>query len=376
MRLKVLTPATDDRRVRRLVVALAALLAVPLGAPPAIAQETEIYPLVFPVTGGPYYYSDTWGAPRPGGRTHEGTDILTFGVKGLPVLAAADGTVGWMHAEQGGRCCAMEIVHDDGWRSWYIHLNNDTQNPDGSYSDDGQGWGFADGIAPGAHVTAGQVIGYVGDSGNAENTAPHLHFELHRPDRVKVNPYPHLVAAELAAAAAFDPPFRDDDGSVHEENIGFLYDRGITNGCAPERYCPSDPVTRGQMAAFLSRALGLTATGTNPFSDVTGGVFVNDITAIYEAGITLGCADSLYCPKDPVTRAQMASFIDRAFALPETDQTGRFDDATGVHAGAIDRLAAAGITTGCTETSFCPHDPVTRAQMASFIARAIRWHEG
>lgn len=352
-----------------MIVAVVALLVASAAAPPASAQETEteIYPLVFPVAGE-HYYSDTWGAARSSGRTHEGTDIMTWGVKGVPVVAAADGVVGWMHAEVGVRCCAMELIHDDGWRSWYIHLNNDTQLEDGTYTDDGLGWGFAPGIEPGARVLAGQVIGFVGDSGNAEGVAPHLHFELHRPDRVKTNPYPHLVAAQ----DVYTPPFRDDDGSVHEPNIAFIYERGITTGCEDEYYCPSDQVTRGQMAAFLARALALVPAGENPFSDVVGGVFVDNIVAIYEAGITLGCTEGEYCPEDPVSRAQMASFLDRAFGLPETDQVGVFSDAAGVHAEAIDRLAAAGITTGCTETEYCPDDAVTRAQMASFIARAIQ----
>jgi putative cell wall-binding protein len=113
--------------------------------------------------------------------------------KMVPVVAAQSGTVGWMHDERGGNCCAMALRHDDGWESWYIHLNNDTPG-----TDDGLGWGFAPGIEHGVHVTKGQLIGYVGDSGNAEWTGSHLHFELHDPSGAPVNPYPHLVAAEAA----------------------------------------------------------------------------------------------------------------------------------------------------------------------------------
>jgi len=83
-------------------------------------------------------------------------------VKGLGVVAVADGTVTWMHDELGGRCCALELEHAGGWRTAYIHLNNDTPG-----TDDGQGWGFAPGMAPGVNVTKGQLIGYLGDSGNA-----------------------------------------------------------------------------------------------------------------------------------------------------------------------------------------------------------------
>ena len=87
----------------------------------------------------------------------------------------------------------MAINHDDGWRTWYLHLNNDRPG-----TDDGKGWGFAPGIKSGVHVEAGQVIGYLGDSGNAETTPAHLHFELQQPDGTEVNPYDHLREAEVA----------------------------------------------------------------------------------------------------------------------------------------------------------------------------------
>jgi hypothetical protein len=118
------------------------------------------------------------------------------------VVAAESGTVGWMQNEQGGNCCALEIEHEDGWSTRYIHLNNDTQNPDGSYTDDGLGYGIVEGLSRGDQVEAGQLIGWVGDSGNAEWTAPHLHFELRDPDGVAVDPYPHLLASELNPLAA------------------------------------------------------------------------------------------------------------------------------------------------------------------------------
>ncbi len=189
-------------------VAVALAVAAPVAAqePPAeeppAPEPREVHPIVFPVAG-PHHYTDTWGAPR-GARRHEGTDIMAD--KMVPVVAAAAGTVGWMHDERGGNCCAMALEHDDGWASWYIHLNNDTPG-----TDDGQGWGFADGLAKGVHVEAGELIGWVGDSGNAEWTASHLHFELHRPDGVKINPYPSLQAAEEAGAPG-DPAPAPDPG--------------------------------------------------------------------------------------------------------------------------------------------------------------------
>jgi hypothetical protein len=338
---------------------------------PADAAEPEIYEMYFPLIGE-HNYTDTWGAPRSGGRTHEGIDILAD--KMVPVVAAADGTVGWMHNEQGGNCCAMALNHDDGWASWYIHLNNDTPG-----TDDGLGWGFADGIESGVHVVAGQLIGWVGDSGNAEWTGSHLHFELHQPDDVKTNPYPHLQAAQHLiepVPGVFVPPFRDDEGSVHEPAIIDIAERGITYGCAEYLYCPQDPVTRGQMAAFLERALGLPPATSAPFSDTEGHTFASSINAIAEAGITTGCAEGLYCPEELVSREQMASFLARAFELAPADSDFFTDDQGSTHEAAINALAGTGVTTGCTAGLYCPRESVTRAQMASFISRALSYVEG
>jgi hypothetical protein len=184
-------------------IALAFVCAVAL-IPIPTADAAVPYPIVFPVVGD-NNYSDTFGDPRGGGRTHEGVDIMA--AKMIPVVAAASGTVGWMHDEQGGECCAMQLIHDDGYSSWYIHLNNDTPG-----TDDGQGWGFAPGITTGVHVAAGQLIGYVGDSGNAEAAPPHLHFELRDPGGVAFDPYPSLLAATFADPANADEMFfyRDD----------------------------------------------------------------------------------------------------------------------------------------------------------------------
>jgi hypothetical protein len=178
--LQLLYGRDDDPTVKRVLTAIsAALLLLPAGA----ALADEVYPIVFPVDG-PHHYTDTFGVSRGGDRTHEGIDIIA--AKMTPVVAAADGTVGWVSDQ----CCAMELVHDDGYRSRYIHLNNDTPG-----TDDGLGWGFAPGIESGTRVEARQLIGYVGDSGNAEATSPHLHFELRYSSGVAFNPYESLLVA-------------------------------------------------------------------------------------------------------------------------------------------------------------------------------------
>ena len=217
-----------------------------------------------------------------------------MGVKLQPVVAVADGTVGGIYPEPGGwfqgegSCCAMTLEHDDGWSSWYIHLNNDTEG-----TDDGLGWGFADGIEPGVHVVAGQLIGWVGDSGNAEScNCPHVHFELHDPNNVIVNPYPHLIEATILDEPLGDPidhgAFTDDDDSVHEADIDELAFRGITKGCNPPDntlYCPQGEVTRGEMAAFLRRFRALPVTDVDYFVDDSDSIFEGDINALAAAGI-------------------------------------------------------------------------------------------
>jgi murein DD-endopeptidase MepM/ murein hydrolase activator NlpD len=143
--------------------------------------------IIFPVAGE-HSFIDTFGAPRDGGRRrHKGNDI--FAAKGTPVVAVADGTISLMDTgDLAGQYIGLR--HDDGWRSMYMHLNNDTPG-----TDDGRAIGFAEGIKEGMHVTAGTVIGFVGDSGNAESTPPHLHFELHQPDGLKINPFQALMGA-------------------------------------------------------------------------------------------------------------------------------------------------------------------------------------
>ena len=97
-----------------------------------------------------------------------------------------------------------------------------------------------------------------------------------------------------------------------------LSELGITTGCTETDFCPSDPVTREQMAAFLTRALDLAppSVATNTFGDDDGSIFETDIETIFARGITTGCTETDFCPSDPVTREQMAAFLTRALTLP------------------------------------------------------------
>ena len=146
----------------------------------------------------------------------------------------------------------------------------------------------------------------------------------------------------------FEGTFRDDDDSIHVASIEYVAAAGITVGCNPpygDEFCPTSNVTRGAMAAFLVRALNLPATSTDFFTDDDESIFQGNINSIAAAGITLGCnppTNSQFWPDDPVTRGQMAAFLVRAFALDDPGVGNFFvDDDGSVFEGSIDRLRVA-----------------------------------
>ena len=165
--------------------------------------------------------------------------------------------------------------------------------------------------------------------------------------------------------------FTDIAGYRFEAEIAWLFQRGITGGCSATRFCPNASVTREQMAAFLVRALDLPATNQDFFVDDETSTLENSINRLAASGITGGCAPGRFCPKAVVTREQMASFLARGLELPPTDQDFFVDDMTSPHEMNINRLAASGITGGCTAIKYCPKALVTRGQMAAFLERAL-----
>ncbi|HNC09906.1 MAG TPA: S-layer homology domain-containing protein, partial [Anaerolineales bacterium] len=181
------------------------------------------------------------------------------------------------------------------------------------------------------------------------------------------------------------PTFADVPASYWAYSwIERLYDSGITGGCSanPLSYCPDNPVTRAQMAVFLEKALHGSAfippNVAPTFGDTSGHWAEDWIEALKTDGITSGCGAGLYCPEDSVTRAQMAVFLLKAkygsaYAPPAVGSATGFSDVATDHWAAawIKQLAAEGITGGCGAGVYCPENPVTRAQMAVFLVKTF-----
>ena len=146
---------------------------------------------------------------------------------------------------------------------------------------------------------------------------------------------------------------------------------GITGGCTSADFCPDRSVTRAEMAAFLVRALDLPAASGDPFSDDDGHVLEAEIASLAASGITSGCSATSYCPDRSVTRAEMAAFLVRGFGLAAASGTPFSDVGGHFFESEVAALAASGITSGCSATSFCPGRAVTRGEMAAFLIRAI-----
>jgi len=165
-------------------------------APTTTSAKLVKFPgAVFPVDGK-YWYSDDWGAPRPDGHGHTGNDI--FALRGTPLVAVQDGTIEELRWRSlGGN--SLHLVNDHGDYFYYAHLDH-----------------YAHGLHNGQRVTAGEVIGYVGNTGNARTTPPHCHFEVHPGSGGPVDPFPYLeewrgakppivlVPADQAGAATVD----------------------------------------------------------------------------------------------------------------------------------------------------------------------------
>jgi hypothetical protein len=174
-------------------------LAVTTGV--ALAANRVPEHIVFPVVGRVQYIDD-FGTPRPGG-PHQGNDIVA--AKKAPAIAAEAGKVKyWTTSRSAG--CMLYLYGESGTTYYYIHLNNDLTMRNDDRGKCVKGTAYA--VANGAKVAAGQQIGYVGDSGDADGAHAHLHFEVHPGGGKAVSPYPYLQKAyKLLFSAKAGTPF-------------------------------------------------------------------------------------------------------------------------------------------------------------------------
>ncbi|MFN2609847.1 MAG: M23 family metallopeptidase [Actinomycetota bacterium] len=239
----------------------------------ASAMPLELRALGFPVEGQTHY-SDDFGAPRSGGRTHEGNDIL--GEKLQHLLAAADGTISWMRSDASGLSGnSLSIVDHDGWSYRYMHVNNDSPGTDDGL--DPIEWMFAPGLTVGSKVTKGQFVAFLGDSGNAESTSPHLHFEVHRPDGSVIDPWPSLrISQGLSVAGG-----RCDPGPVPDDLLM----------PSPRDLSPSPEPTGSQTQ---TAAQGSTTTSTGDSNEPPPSSEPKPTQTVYVPAVidSPGCADS------------------------------------------------------------------------------------
>ena len=198
--------ARSSRPVWLRVVIVAAMVATALAVPavPGDAQDSS-YEITLPIDLAyldQVHWSDTYGAPRSGGRTHIGVDII--GPKMVPMVAANDSVVTWGRFDN-ARGTIVRLRDAAGWEYQYIHVNNDTPGTDDGNATCRQALAErlcdalnGDRIPAGIEFEAGEFVGFLGDSGNAESTVPHLHFEIYQPingQAVPVNPTPFVDAA-------------------------------------------------------------------------------------------------------------------------------------------------------------------------------------
>jgi hypothetical protein len=172
-------------------VLLLTLLLGAAGSASAATPKGSVPTLVFPVAG-PTTYIDDFGQARAGG-PHQGNDLMS--TKKTPVVAVEAGKIKfWTTSASAG--CMLYLYGASGTMYEYIHLNNDLTMKNDNRGKCVPGVAYARGLKDGAKVSAGQMIGYVGDSGDANGIASHLHFEVHPGGGAAVSPFTYLQAAQ------------------------------------------------------------------------------------------------------------------------------------------------------------------------------------
>ena len=317
----------------------------------------------------------------------------------LAVFRSADGGVTWSEPQYVGRlfhdveCCETTLlVSDDGltqfivaemedehsdehvdvWHStdggvsWSMpervsYIHDDSPDPAMAMSADGSEvavvWDFSEYIRYSRYV----------ESGPTGPTGP--------PEIVD-----GVVSIDGVCDAAWWHLFTDvSDMAYYEASVACLYNLRITTGTSGTTYSPNELVTRGEIAAFLTRtyqtATGMSCSGPHPFTDVTDDrYYYNDVGCLYSLGVTTGTGASTYSPDEPVTRAQMAALLARMHDAITGDTCSGAHSFTDVDAGAyyadaVGCLVTAGISKGTSSSTFSPDQIVPRGQAAAFLTR-------
>ena len=198
-----------------------------------------------------------------------------------------------------------------------------------------------------------------------------------------------IAAAGLATTAAAQDRYTDVTTSSHRShkaNIEALERSGVFDGteCGARKFCPNEPAKRWTVAVWIVRVID----GVDPFpvkesrfADVDDDEWwMPYVERLADLGITVGCKTEplRYCPDETVTRARMASFLARAFRLQRANSAEFADTRGSTHEANIDALYAAGITVGCQQhpLRYCPSNPVSRAQMATLLNRGAGGETG
>jgi len=185
--------------------------------------------------------------------------------------------------------------------------------------------------------------------------------------------YAAMIFVKLCgdAAKTSATPFTDISGSKFEAAIAWVYQQGIMDGCTASTFCPKGYLTRGALAAALANGLQLPPTSTDYYPDDDGSRYEDGINRLAAAGLTRGCGNGDYCPGQAVRRGPLATALAWALGLPTTSKDFFSDDDGNRHEANINRIAAAGITSGCGDGRYCPEYRVRRAQAAAFLRNAF-----
>ena len=328
----------------------------PWRPPPPVCSY--VYRMGFPVFGGGSPGWSLFGEPRDGGaRLHAGVDILA--PKMTPVVAVRSGTVSTVR-DAPGDCCWVAVRHDDGWLSMYVHLNNDTVG-----TNDGQGVGIRPDLREGVRVAQGELLGWIGNSGNAEGGPPHLHFELRTPWGEPIDPGPSLYSARRRAHpasldapldAAYSGAFIDYGAESAAEIFDTATALGLPSWCDTwgVRACPGNIATREAVSRWIT---ALTGDVEAPFLYFTLEHPVDDPTPYLSAYDT--CDTPPVCGQ-PVTRGEVAQLIVAALH-PDlvTDQ-----------AGSIALLHTMGTIDSCDPRGLDATEELTRTSTLRMLLRA------